>query len=164
MLNKSSTHNQRTAFSSMTVWVKIRNTMTMYSHAESNSEQVTVSSLTEHSHAGKFCPQNLYWIKFSTGYGICFSTGYGISQKDAELVNYNNSDKSFISGLIVFIKSIFHSRFQFLRVFSHSIASPMSKICSKYTKSKHLYFVVKIEPFPLLCSFTLFAKLLVTPM
>ena len=36
MLNKSSTHNQRTAFSSMTVWVKIRNTTTMFSHAESN--------------------------------------------------------------------------------------------------------------------------------
>ena len=44
MLNKSTTHNQRTAFSSMTVWMKIRNTKTMYSHAETNSEQVTVSS------------------------------------------------------------------------------------------------------------------------
>ena len=60
MLNKSATHNQRTAFSSMTVWVKIRNTKTMYSHAESNSAQVTEFSLTEDSHAGKFCPQNLY--------------------------------------------------------------------------------------------------------
>jgi hypothetical protein len=60
MLNKSATHNQHTAFSSMTVWLKIRNTKTMYSHAETNSAQVTEFSLTEHSHAGKFCPQNLY--------------------------------------------------------------------------------------------------------
>jgi hypothetical protein len=42
MLNKSATHNQRTAFSSMTVWMKIRNTNRIFCHA------------------GKFCPQNLY--------------------------------------------------------------------------------------------------------
>jgi hypothetical protein len=36
MLNKSATHNQHTAFSSMTVLFKIRNTTTMKSHAESN--------------------------------------------------------------------------------------------------------------------------------
>ena len=92
MLNKSTTHNQRTAFSSMTVWCKIRNTNIIYSHAELIYGQSFWKILSskfilnkvQHRLRNLFKPSIVMLEKVADGvvkgllFSICYSTSFRI--------------------------------------------------------------------------------------
>ena len=92
MLNKSTTHNQRTAFSSMTVWCKIRNTNIIYSHAELIYGQSFWKILSskfilnkvQHRLRNLFKPSIVMLEKVTDGvvkgllFSICYSTSFRI--------------------------------------------------------------------------------------